>query len=214
MRQPRPGNVSPGCGRSAVGSARLSSVAMGDTTGTTDGVLASPRPAPQEHVVLLDEAHRPIGSMAKDDVHGADTPLHLAFSVYVFDGAGRFLVTRRASAKRTWGGVWTNSCCGHPQPDEDVAEAAGRRLEQEIGLVASELRLVLPDFAYRAVSAEGVVENEVCPVFTARVTGDPVPDPAEVAQWRWVDWGDFRAAAALAPWAFSPWAVQQTRLLT
>ena len=54
------------------------------------------------------------------------------------------------------------------------------------------MRLALPDFSYRAVSPEGVVEHEVCPVFVAEVDADPVPDPDEVAQWRWVDWPDFQ----------------------
>ena len=114
--------------------------------------------------------------MDKALVHGPDTPLHLAFSVYVFGPDGRFLVTRRALGKRTWGGVWTNSCCGHPGPGEDVEDAARRRLGQELSLVPTSMRLALPDFSYRAVSPEGVVEHEVCPVFVAEVDADPVPD--------------------------------------
>lgn len=185
---------------------------MAQSPGTLDPHLDSA----VEHVVLLDEAHRPNGTMAKADVHGADTPLHLAFSVYVFDEQGRFLVTRRALDKRTWGGVWTNSCCGHPQPGEDVQDAALRRLEQELALTPVAMRLALPDFAYRAVAPNGVVENEVCPVFVAQVGGstpNPVPDRSEVEEWRWVSWADFRTATRLTPWAFSPWCVGQTAQL-
>jgi isopentenyl-diphosphate Delta-isomerase len=167
--------------------------------------------------VLLDRDHRPVGTMAKADVHGPDTPLHLAFSVYLFDPGGRLLATRRALAKRTWPGVWTNSCCGHPAPGEDPAAAARRRLGQELGLRPARLEPVLPDFAYRAVDPGGVVEHEVCPVFVARLDGDlepaPAADPTEVAEWRWVSWEAFRAVAATAPWALSPWAVEQVRRL-
>jgi isopentenyl-diphosphate delta-isomerase len=166
-----------------------------------------------ELVVLLDAEGRPIGSLPKDRAHHGDTPLHLAFSVYVFDGRRRLLATRRALTKRTWPGVWTNSCCGHPAPGEEVAAAARRRLRQELGLAPERLDLVLPEFAYRAVAADGVVENERCPVFFARVDGDPDPDPAEVAEWRWVPWSAFRAVATEAPWALSPWAVEQVRQL-
>jgi isopentenyl-diphosphate delta-isomerase len=167
----------------------------------------------EERVVLLDDDHRPAGTMAKADVHGTDTPLHLAFSVYVFDGTGRFLVTRRALAKRTWGGVWSNTCCGHPAPGEEVADAVTRRLAEELSLGVSGLEVVLPDFAYRAVSPEGMVEHEVCPVFVARADADPRPDPTEVVEWRWVDWAAFRAATAATPWLLSPWSVLQTAQL-
>jgi isopentenyl-diphosphate Delta-isomerase len=167
----------------------------------------------EEQVVLLDRDHRPVGTMRKAEVHGPATPLHLAFSVYLFDSGGRLLVTRRALGKRTWPGVWTNSCCGHPAPGEDPADAARRRLAQELGLRPARLEPVLPDFAYRATDASGVVEHEVCPVFFAHLDGAPAPapapDPAEVAEWRWVPWPAFRALAATAPWALSPWAVEQ-----
>ena len=166
-----------------------------------------------DRVVLLDEAGQRCGTLAKADVHGAHTPLHLAFSVYVFDASGRLLVTRRSLAKLTWPGVWTNSCCGHVRPGEAAEEAAQRRLQEELSLTTSHLDLVLPDFAYRAVSPEGIVENEVCPVFTATVDRDPVGDPDEVAQWEWADWTTFCDIVARSPWLVSPWAALQVPLL-
>jgi isopentenyl-diphosphate delta-isomerase len=160
-------------------------------------------------VVLLDAQGRPSGTLAKSAVHGADTPLHLAFSVYVFDQDGRLLVTRRALSKLTWPGVWTNSCCGHVRPAEQPADAARRRLAEELGLTPTSLELVLPDFRYRATSPEGVVENEVCPVFRAQVDHDPTAEPAEVAQWAWTDWKAFAAVAIDTPWLISPWSAWQ-----
>jgi isopentenyl-diphosphate Delta-isomerase len=166
-----------------------------------------------ELVVLVDASGRPCGSLPKGEAHHADTPLHLAFSVYVFGPGGQVLATRRALGKQTWPGVWTNSCCGHPAPGEDLDAAARRRLGQELGLVPGRLDLVLPDFAYRATSADGVVENELCPVLFAQVDSDPRPDPAEVVEWRWVSWEAFRTVATAAPWALSPWAAEQVRQL-
>jgi isopentenyl-diphosphate delta-isomerase type 1 len=164
-------------------------------------------------VVLLDDAGLRSGSMPKLGVHGADTPLHLAFSVYVFDGMGRLLVTRRSLSKLTWPGVWTNSCCGHVRPGETPEGAARRRLHEELALRPAALDVVLPDFSYRATSPEGIVENEVCPVFVGRVDHDPVADPDEVAEWAWANWAGFCDVAHRAPWLLSPWAVLQVPLL-
>ena len=164
----------------------------------------------QELVVLLDDQRRPIGTAPKAGVHTAHTPLHLAFSSYAFDPSGtRLLVTRRALGKKTWPGVWTNTCCGHPAPGEDLAEAMTRRIGQELGLTPTAVELALPDFAYTAEMADGTRENEFCPVFRVMVDGDPVPDPAEVAEWKWVDWADLVVVAEHAPWLISPWAALQ-----
>lgn len=158
-----------------------------------------------EFVVLLADDGTPIGTADKATVHTSDTPLHQAFSCHVFDDAGRVLVTRRALTKKTWPGVWTNSFCGHPAPGEDIAEAIARRAERELGLVVTDVRVALPDFRYRAVDASGVVENEICPVFTARASGDPQPADDEVAEWAWVEPVALRRAVSATPFAYSPW---------
>jgi len=160
-------------------------------------------------VVLLDEDHRPIGQLPKSQVHHAATPLHLAFSCYIFDGSGAVLMTRRAVSKRTWPGVWTNTCCGHPLPDEASADAAARRLREELGLRLVRSAVALPDFRYRAVAADGVVENEFCPVLVGSVDGEPRLDPSEVLEYRWVPWSDVVTLAETAPWAISPWSALQ-----
>jgi isopentenyl-diphosphate delta-isomerase len=158
-----------------------------------------------ELVVLLDEAGERIGTADKQAVHGVATPLHLAFSCHVYDTAGRVLVTRRALTKLTWPGVWTNSFCGHPSPEETLETAVARRAAFELGITVMDLEVVLPDFRYRAIDASGIVENEVCPVFRA-VTADAVrPNPAEVAEFAWLDEELLRQAVAAAPFAFSPW---------
>jgi len=164
-------------------------------------------------VVLLDEAGRPTGHAPRVAVHTRDTPLHLAFSCYVLDDAGRVLMTRRALGKRTWPGVWTNSFCGHPRPQEDPRAAVVRRGREELGLDLGDLTLMLPDFRYRAQDASGVVEHEVCPVWFAVARSAVRPDPAEVMDLAWVDVTDLGRAVAATPWAFSPWSVLQVTAL-
>lgn len=165
-------------------------------------------PSP-ELVVIVDSAGTPLGTWEKSKVHHAETPLHLAFSCYLFDENGRLLVTRRALSKQTWPGVWTNSFCGHPGPDEDFSEAILRRAARELGTSLTGIRSALPTFAYRAVDASGIVENEICPVFTARITSSLNPAPDEVCDWKWVRIEDLVAAVTAAPFAFSPWIAKQ-----
>lgn len=169
----------------------------------------------EELVVLLDEQGRARGTQAKAQVHHRATPLHLAFSCYVADDEGRLLLTRRALSKPTWPGVWTNSCCGHPAPGEPLSQAVRRRLREELALEVTDLRLVLPAFRYRAVMPDGTVENEMCPVLTARCP-DPAsldPDPAEVEAVEWVDWADLRVEVGAGRRAVSPWCVEQVAAL-
>lgn len=166
-----------------------------------------------DEVVLLDPDGQPVGAAPRATVHGADTPLHLAFSCYLFDGEGRVLLTRRALTKRTWPGVWTNSFCGHPRPGEELPDAIRRHARHELGVEVRELQPLLPGFRYRATDASGVVENEVCPVFRAATGSTADPNPEEVAGLRWVTPAQLRAAAEAAPWALSPWCLLQLAAL-
>lgn len=164
-------------------------------------------------MVLVDESGDPIGTEAKSQVHHTSTPLHLAFSTHVYNDDGSILVTRRALSKRTWPGVWTNSFCGHPGPGESTVDAINRRADYELGITVRDLTVALPDFRYRAVDFSGIVENEICPVYTARIVGGLSPRQSEVSQWEWVDPVQLVQAVQLTPWAFSPWLTLQLPLL-
>lgn len=165
-----------------------------------------------ELVVLLDEDGRAVGTHDKRTVHHADTPLHLAFSCYLFDADGRVLLTRRALHKATFPGVWTNSCCGHPAPGEELEGAVRRRVRQELGVEVDDLRLLLPAFRYRA-ELGGVVENEMCPVFAGRVRGRVDPDPDEVGDTAWEPWQPFREAVLDGSREVSVWCREQVQQL-
>lgn len=167
-----------------------------------------------DRVVLVDDEGAATGAAHKSAVHHDDTPLHLAFSCYVFDPDGRLLLTTRAPDKPSFPGVLTNSVCGHPRPGEPVDLAATRRAHSELGLAVGAPRLLLPRFAYRAVM-DGVVEHEICPVFAAWVEADTEPslDPTEVGSARWVPWTSFRDEVLSGALAVSPWCAEQVRAL-
>ncbi|CAN5902363.1 isopentenyl-diphosphate Delta-isomerase [soil metagenome] len=163
-----------------------------------------------ELIVLVDEQGNPTGRAEKWSSHHMSTPLHLAFSCYVFDGRGRLLVTQRARTKKVWPGVWTNSVCGHPEPGETFEDAIARRLDYELGMTASGLRILLPSYRYRSPAFNGVVENEFCPVYSARAASDPRPNPEEVDGFEWVPWPDFvKRASADGDGVFSWWCKDQ-----
>lgn len=166
-----------------------------------------------DQVVLLDDEGRAIGTAPKSSVHGTHTALHLAFSCHVVNSDGQVLVTRRALGKTAWPGVWTNSFCGHPRPAEPVLTAVHRRADYELGLELTDIELALPLFRYRATDANGIVEHELCPVYTARTATEPVLNPLEVADAKWVDPVDLAISLATTPWAFSPWLVLQAEQL-
>jgi isopentenyl-diphosphate delta-isomerase len=160
-------------------------------------------------VVLLDDEGHACGTARKDAVHTTQTPLHLAFSCWVFDREGRTLLTRRSAAKLTWPGIWTNSFCGHPEPGEDPQDAVHRRAWDELGARLADVRVVLPSFRYRAVSDSGIVENEVCPVYTARLASALDPHPDEVADLRWTTLDELRALTLAGAGGYSPWMLEQ-----
>jgi isopentenyl-diphosphate Delta-isomerase len=166
-------------------------------------------PSGVEMVVLLDDDGQPCGSAPKAEVHHRNTPLHLAFSCWVVDELGRTLLTRRAAAKRTWPGAWTNSFCGHPAPGERVEDAVHRRALDELGTRVSEPVVVLPDFRYRAIMDDGTVENEICPLYVAELLMPTEPNPAEVSDLRWIPYADLPAAVADEPSSYSPWMLEQ-----
>jgi len=153
-----------------------------------------------------------IGTAAKRDVHHSSTPLHRGFSVFIFDSLGRLLLQQRAYSKRTWPGVWSNSCCGHPALGESSEAAAARRLDYELGLTRIDLTPVLPNFRYRA-EKDGVVENEICPVFVGLTDDQPVANLEEVEATRWVDWIEFVASLEDPATDISPWAILEVREL-
>jgi isopentenyl-diphosphate delta-isomerase len=155
-----------------------------------------------EMVVLVDPYDAPVGTQEKLAAH-EQGQLHRAFSVFVFDGAGRMLLQRRAEGKYHSAGLWSNTCCGHPRPGEETAAGARRRLREEMGLdCALEPAFT---FLYRASVGGGLTEHEFDHVFTARCEDPPRPDPAEVGEWRWIAPADLSTEMEAFPERFTFW---------
>jgi isopentenyl-diphosphate delta-isomerase len=159
---------------------------------------------PADDLVLVDENDRPLGTAEKLAAHQRGGALHRAFSVFLFDAAGRMLLQRRAAGKYHFGGLWTNACCSHPRPAEAVADAARRRVREELGIDVPLDHAF--GFVYRAEDpASGLTEHEYDHVFVGRFDGEAVPDPAEVAALRWVEPAELLRDVEAAPGQYTPW---------
>lgn len=157
-----------------------------------------------EEVVLVDENDRESGTAAKLAAHEDGGRLHRAFSVFVFDAGGRLLLQRRAEGKYHFGGLWTNTCCGHPRPGETVEAAAGRRLWEEMGISPALTRA--KSFMYEAFDPEsGLTEREYDHVFHGHHEGEPDPDQEEVSGWAWISPEDLNRDMAERPASYTPW---------
>lgn len=136
-----------------------------------------------EEVILVDENDNPIGTMPKLEAH-LEGKLHRAFSVFVFNSAGELLLQQRALDKYHSAGKWTNTCCSHPRPEELTADAAKRRLKEEMGMEC-ELKPVF-SFSYRAEVENRLVENEYDHVYFGSTDTLPIPNPEEVADFKYM----------------------------
>ncbi len=165
----------------------------------------------KEEVVLVDEDNNVIKTMPKEEVHGSDTPLHRAFSSFIFRSDGKLLLQQRSHKKKTWPLVWSNSCCGHPALDESTTDAANRRLRDELGMSVDRIEEVSP-YRYKFIK-DGIMENEICPILVGLTSDEPEINSDEVENTKWVEWDDFLKEITDNPEKYSPWCVEQVKIL-
>lgn len=157
-----------------------------------------------DRVVLVDASDRPHGTADKLEAHEQGW-LHRAFSVFVFDADDHLLLQQRHPAKYHSGGLWSNTCCSHPRPNEPVAEAATRRMQEEMGFSCPVEHAF--GFQYEAQVTDTLTEHEYDHVFIARTATRPDvrPNSTEVADWTWIDLPSLRAHVDTEPEAFTVW---------
>lgn len=155
-----------------------------------------------EHVILVDEHDNELGTMEKMEAHRKGV-LHRAFSILVFNSKGEILMQRRSTKKYHSGGLWTNTCCSHPLPQETMASATRRKLMQEMGIDV-ETRFVYK-FIYRAHLDGNLIEHEVDHVFFGYFDGEPMINTDEVDEWRFATIGDLKADMSARPDEYTHW---------
>jgi isopentenyl-diphosphate delta-isomerase len=157
-----------------------------------------------EDIILVNEQDERIGLGEKLAVHEKGL-LHRAFSVLVYNSKGELLIQQRAQTKYHWPGIWANSCCSHPKPDEKTSDAAHRRLQEELGFDCPVEEQF--SFHYTATYNNGLIENEIDHVFYGTYDGEVKPNPEEVQDYAWVAPETVLEDVRANPQKYCPWFI-------
>ena len=156
----------------------------------------------EELLILVDENDNEVGIMDKWSAH-KEGVLHRAFSVFVFNLKGELLLQQRAEEKYHSAGLWSNTCCSHPIKGEKIETAISRRLQQEMGMVCeTEFKF---SFIYKALFENGLTEHELDHVYFGTTDSQPVPEPAEVKDWKYISLKDLAIDVEVNPENYSAW---------
>lgn len=153
-------------------------------------------------VILVNEQDEEVGTMEKIEAH-RKAVLHRAFSVFIFNKKGEMLLQQRALGKYHSGGLWTNACCGHPSPGELTADAAVRRLEEEMGFTTGLDELF--NFTYRHAFDNGLTEYEFDHVFAGNWDAPVFPSHEEVNDYCLLSLEEIRNSMTAHPQQFTVW---------
>ncbi len=167
--------------------------------------------SPSEKLITVDDDDQETGQCTRAECHAGDGIRHRAFSIFIFDRAGRVLLQQRSTQKQLWPLFWSNSCCSHPRVGDTTAAAAQRRLTEELGIDAPLTHIY--KFAYQARYDQTGSENELCSVFIGQTDQEIQPDPDEINAWRYIAPADLDAEIAATPERFTPWLKMEWKRL-
>lgn len=156
----------------------------------------------EEKVILVNENDEQIGTMPKMEAH-EKALLHRAFSVFVFNEKNELMLQQRALSKYHSPGLWTNTCCSHQRVGETNIEAGRRRLQEEMGFV-TELKDTI-SFIYKAPFDNGLTEHEFDHILVGHFNDEPVLNPDEVADWKWMPLEDVKSDMQIHPKLYTEW---------
>jgi isopentenyl-diphosphate delta-isomerase len=155
-----------------------------------------------EEVILVDVNDSPMGVMEKMEAHQLGK-LHRAFSIFVFNEKKELLLQQRAASKYHSGGLWTNTCCSHPRPQEKLSDAIHRRLQEEMGFDC-ELKHIF-SFIYNAELDNDLIEHEYDHVFFGQTKRLPVLNPKEVMNYKFMSIEDIERDIETYPKQYTEW---------
>ena len=155
-----------------------------------------------EDIILVDEQDNPVGAGEKMDVHRKGL-LHRAFSILIYNSKCEILLQRRAASKYHCPGLWTNTCCSHPRPGEELIAAAQRRLKEEMGIDVP-VKETGQEFIYKVRVGE-LTEHEYDHILCGNFDGEPILNPEEADDWKWISLKELGGDAMAFPEKYTPW---------
>lgn len=155
----------------------------------------------KNEVVLVDKKDNQVGKGEKLKIH-QEGKLHRAFSIFIFNSKGKLLLQKRAKGKYHSSGLWSNTCCSHPKPNQDLKNEAKRRLKEEMG-IECDLREIF-SFIYGKDFGD-LTEHEFDHVFIGKSDGGPKPNPEEAEDWKWITPEDLRRDVKENPEKYTFW---------
>lgn len=156
----------------------------------------------EEQVILVNENNEQIGLMPKLEAH-EKAVLHRAFSVFIFNDANQLLLQKRALNKYHSPGLWTNTCCSHQRDGETNIAAGKRRLQEEMGFVTNLEESI--SFIYKAPFDNGLTEHEYDHILLGKFNQEPVINPSEVADWKWMSLEEIKKDLLNQPEMYTAW---------
>ncbi len=158
---------------------------------------------PGEYLILVDEDDHILGHESKETCHQGNGLLHRAFSIFIFNDQHQLLLQKRGAEKPLWPLYWSNSVCSHPRKEETRDEAAGRRLQEELGFTTP-LKL-LYSFQYQARYKDIGSEHEICAVYIGKANGIVRANHREIAEWKYIDRDELHREILAHPHLYTPW---------
>ncbi|GAA0733388.1 isopentenyl-diphosphate Delta-isomerase [Aquimarina litoralis] len=156
----------------------------------------------EEKVILVNENDEQIGLMPKLEAH-EKALLHRAFSVFILNDKKEIMLQQRAHHKYHSPGLWTNTCCSHQREGENNIEAGTRRLQEEMGFTTPLKETI--SFIYKAPFDNGLTEHELDHVLVGHYENDPIINPEEVADWKWMSIEKVKKGIADQPESYTEW---------
>lgn len=157
-----------------------------------------------EMIILVDGDDRQVGVEEKVKAHENGGKLHRSFSIVVFNSKREVLLQLRSVKKYHFGGLWTNTCCSHPNKGELLENAVHRKLKQEFGF-DTELRELF-SFIYKVTDKKsGLTEWEFDHVFVGEFNGQPKPNPEEIDDYKWISVPELKKDVEKNPEKYTLW---------